>query len=110
MSQRSVRSHAAELLQVVRTYSQPASYQFANVENVPCAGSHRPACVRKQPQPRAPVLVAPTTNLFRDSSDSARPASAAQDLHRPTLSTDDSRARFSGKASETRPVRSVSDR
>ena len=31
---------------------------------------------------------APTTNLFRDSSDSARPAFAARDLHPPTLSTD----------------------
>src|ERR1044072_7337185 len=88
----SARFHAAGLLQAVRTYNLPASYQFANVENALYAESDRPACVRTQPQPRARVLTAPTTNLFRDSSDSARPACVDRDPRPPTLSTDDSRA------------------
>src|SRR6185503_5168340 len=96
MSRISARFHAAELPRAVHKYNQQASYQFASVENAPCAESDRPACVRKRPQPPTPVLTAPTTSLSHDSSDSAHLACAGRDLHPPTLSTDAPRARSSG--------------
>src|ERR1041384_1510941 len=110
MSQRSVQSHAAELLQAVHTYSPRAFYQLATVENAPCAESDRPACVRMQPRPRVPVVAAPTTNLFHDSNGSARPACVDRDLPPPLPSPGDSRGHFSGRASGTPPIRFVSAR
>src|ERR1700752_492038 len=88
MSQKSTRFHAAGLPQAVHTYSLRASYHFANDESARCGESDRPACARRQPEPRALVSMAPRTDLFHGSSDSAHQAFVVPDHHPPTPSTD----------------------
>src|SRR6266850_1374115 len=75
---KSLTAPAPEQPRVEQTYSHQASCPSAIFESALCAESDCPACGRKRLQPPTPDAVAPTTNLYRDSSGSVHPESVAR--------------------------------
>src|SRR5215510_9717542 len=89
--------HAEGPPQAARKYTAAASYQCASGETAQCDENDLPACDRRRPVSLALDAKAPMTDLCRGSTGFAHQGCARRPTTtRPTVSTDDLRARSSG--------------